>query len=124
MQIALDNATASVNQIRAYQSNYIQVNEQVYRESIIVAPRAAVKTWLPRTHDELKVEHFAFINELKPQVVLLGMGLKMHFPCPEIRLALQKMAIGFEFMDTAAACRTYNVLLAEDRNVVAALLLD
>jgi len=124
MQIALESISGQVNQIRSYQQGSILVNDKTYNESIIVAPKIPVRIWAPQAYTELKVEHLSFIAELKPQIVLFGTGHKMLFPCPEIRLAIQKMQLGVEFMDTAAACRTYNILLAEDRNVVAALLIN
>jgi uncharacterized protein len=122
MQIALEPITA-YNQIRSYQPGYIGVNSSVYEHSIIVAPSLEVMSWAPRTYADLLPEHFDFLLTSKPQFILLGTGYKMHLPCPEIRLALQKIGVGIEFMDTAAACRTYNVLLTENRDVVAALLI-
>jgi len=123
MQIALETLSSEVNQIRSYQQGNIQVNDKTYDQSIIVAPKMPVKLWPPQVYAELNVEHLSYFAEFKPQIVLFGMGRKMLFPGPEIRLAIQKMRLGVEFMDTAAACRTYNILLAENRNVVAALLI-
>ena len=123
MQIALETLSSEVNQIRSYQQGSIQVNDKIYDQSIIIAPKAPVKLWAPQSYAELKVEHLSCVAEFKPQIILFGTGYKMLFPGPEIRLVIQKLQLGVEFMDTAAACRTYNILLAEDRNVVAALLI-
>ena len=124
MQIALENLTAYQNYIRAYGQGFIQINNKTYTDSIVLAPTGDVMSWQPKIFAEFKVEHLAFIEQLKPQIILFGFGAKMQIPAPEIRLALQSYKVGSEFMDTAAACRTYNILLAEARNVVAALLIS
>ena len=67
-------------------------------------------------------DHFARIVAFKPELVLFGSGLRLRFPAPALLRPLIDAHIGVETMDTAAACRTYNVLLAEGRSVVAALL--
>ncbi len=127
MQIALEPIT-SYNYIRSYQPGRIETNTTVYEHSLIVTPNSSVTTWTPNSYAELLPEHFNFLRNipppLRPQFVLLGTGLKMYLPSPEIRLALRQLNMGLEFMDTAAACRTYNLLVAENRNVAAALLIN
>lgn len=122
MQIALERVPNALNQIRSYEQGQILINNTTYQESIIVKPACEIKRWVPQYFSELKVEHLQFIEELKPQVIILGTGDKIYFPHPELRLALQKYHCCIEFMDTAAACRTYNVLVSENRDVLAALL--
>ena len=78
--------------------------------------------WAPATFAELKAEHFAPIAAMKPEVVLLGTGGKLRFPHPSITRSLSDACIGVEVMDLQAACRTYNILMAEERKVAAALL--
>jgi uncharacterized protein len=70
----------------------------------------------------LAADHFAAIVELAPEIVLLGTGARFTFPMPALLAPLYKAGIGVEAMDTPAACRTYNILLGEGRNVVAALI--
>jgi uncharacterized protein len=73
--------------------------------------------------DQLTAEHFAQLAELKPEVVLLGTGKTQRFIHPRLSRALTEAGIGVECMDTAAACRTYNFLMAEGRQVAAVLLI-
>ena len=82
-----------------------------------------VKEWPIGSVDELQADHLAAILELKPTIVLLGTGAKFQFPDPARLAPLYKAGIGVEVMDTPAACRTYNILLGEGRDVLAALIL-
>lgn len=110
-------------QIKAYEPGRIQVNEQVYTQSIIVSPLVLITDWKPQIISELAEEHLGIIFELQPAILLIGTGSKIHFPPIDIYGDLINHGIGVEIMDTSAACRTYNVLTAEDRNVVAALII-
>ena len=79
--------------------------------------------WPATDFASLTEAHFDYFLALKPEVVLFGTGAKQQFARPELYRKLIKARIGIEFMDTPAACRTYNILTAEDRKVVAAVLL-
>jgi uncharacterized protein len=79
--------------------------------------------WPATDFAALEAQHFEYFLELKPDVLLFGTGAKQQFASPELYKALIKARIGIEFMDTPAACRTYNILVAEDRHVIAAVLL-
>ena len=79
--------------------------------------------WMATDFATLTAAHFDYFLELKPEVLLLGTGSKQHFAHPNLFRALIQAGIGIEFMDTPAACRTYNILVTEDRKVVAAVLL-
>ena len=74
--------------------------------------------------DDLQDSHFAQILALKPELVIMGTGRGLRFPTPALRRSLIKAGVGFEAMDTGAACRTFNVLASEGRAVLAALILD
>jgi len=111
------------NQIRAYAAGQVKINDKVYHQSIIVTPREIIENWQPKNISELKSTDFDKIIALKPEIVLLGTGEQLCFPDSVILHPLKEHAIGFEVMNTAAACRTYTVLVAEGRNVLAALLL-
>ena len=110
-------------QIKAYQPGSITVGNQCYQQSIVISP-SSVHTVTPRTIAELTAKDLAFLIDLHPEVVILGTGNQQHFPAPELLADLIDHQIGTEIMDTSAACRTFNVLLAESRNVVAYLLID
>jgi uncharacterized protein len=118
----LDN-NHSAYQIRAYKPGTIQVNDQVYTRSIIVSAHELMDNWPPQTITELKQEHLNIILTLSPALLLIGTGESLVFPEIEIYGELINHDIGIEVMDTAAACRTFNALTSEDRNVVAALLI-
>lgn len=90
--------------------------------SLIVSPEQLLTDWPPQTLAELQAEHWASVLALRPEVVLLGTGARLVFPPPAVLSACYQAGIGVEVMDTGAACRTFNILAAEGRNVVAALL--
>jgi uncharacterized protein len=92
-------------------------------KSFIVAPDRLVEDWPPQRFDELTGEHLQAALALEPEILIIGTGSQQHFLPGELMAALSRGGIGVEVMDTAAACRTYNVLLSEDRKVVAALLM-
>ena len=83
-----------------------------------------VVRWGADDFDALSADHFATLAALAPELVIFGSGSRLRFPKPVLLQPLMVRRIGFETMDTAAACRTYNVLLAEGRAVVAALLFE
>src|SRR5690554_6030523 len=99
------------NIIRAYEPGRIKVNEELYTTSIIVTPERIVTDWLPRSVADLCRADLDAITALEPEVVLLGTGARLRFPPPALTRPLLDAGIGFEAMDTGAACRTYNVLM-------------
>jgi uncharacterized protein len=109
--------------IRAYHNGQIETDKQTYSTSIIITPET-VKLWRPKQVDELNEEDLLQLIAFNPRIVLIGTGAALKFPPPSLfRLFIEKH-IGYEIMNTAAACRTYNVLMTENRLVVAGLLLD
>jgi uncharacterized protein len=122
MEISLDT-NQSTYQLRAYQAGKIQVNQTWFEHSIIIAPEKLISDWPPQTLNDLQTEHFSAIIELNPTLVILGSGNTLIFPSPALLAPFYNKQIGVEIMDTSAACRTYSILAAEGRNVVAALLI-
>ncbi len=114
----------SLNTVSAYGSNYIEINAQRYDQSIILGPEGPVLEWSCIRFEDLKIEDFELIAGQKPAVVIFGSGQKIRFPRPELLKPLIQARIGVETMDLQAACRTYNILMAEGRNVIAALLIE
>jgi len=94
-----------------------------FEHSLLVPWRGDVMQWAPALPTELSEAHFDAVLALKPEVVIFGSGARLQFIKPALLRALIDRRIGVETMDTAAACRTYNVLVSEGRCVVAALLL-
>lgn len=91
--------------------------------SVLLHAEGMLQPWPVNQPDELLSEHFQLILEWQPEVLLLGTGSRLRFPEPTCLTSLQLQGIGVEVMDTAAACRTFNVLAAEGRRVAAALLM-
>ncbi len=95
--------------------------QTVYR-SVIVLPER-LEEWAPASFMELEKSHFQAFLELEPEVVIVGTGERPHLPLPSLMEPLLRQQVGVEFMDTPAACRTYNILVGEGRRVMAALLM-
>ena len=141
MQINPDYNTAAYT-IRAYETGEIVVYEPVSKklntptedgkprintrlikihDTFIISPRKLIEKWDVETPQSLAKSHFETLLDLKPELVILGTGEKMHFPPAKDYLFLQQQGIGVEVMTTSAACRTYNFLVSDGRNVAAGL---
>jgi len=83
-----------------------------------------VEPWRVSQFDRLTENDFVFLKNLGPEIVLLGTGARQRFPHPRLTAALAQAGIGLEVMDLQAACRTYNILVAEERKVAAALIFE
>ena len=110
------------NAIARHGPEGVVVNGVEHTESVVVPWRGEVLRWNAESFEALAADHFARLAALKPELVIFGSGARLRFPAPALLRPLIDAGIGVETMDTAAACRTYNVLLAEDRSVVAGLL--
>lgn len=111
-------------QIRSYTPGRIQINERVFTRSVILSPQQLIEDWTPQVIAELTAATLHPILTLKPDVLLIGTGSTMVILAPDLYGELINQGIGVEFMATSAACRTFNALSAEHRNVVAALILQ
>ncbi|MBI3222257.1 MAG: Mth938-like domain-containing protein [Nitrosomonadales bacterium] len=107
----------------AHGPDHVMINGERHERSVVVLADAVREDWSVAGFDDLTEAHFAYFLEFKPDVVLLGTGTRQRFPHPRLYRALTDAGIGVEFMDTHAACRTYNILVAEGRKVIAAILL-
>jgi uncharacterized protein len=110
------------NTFTGYGEGYVEVNRARHSSSLVVSANRIVTDWPAASLESLAADHFAAIVELAPEIVLLGTGSTFRFPEPRLLAPLHQAGIGVEVMDTPAACRTYNILLGEGRNVVAALI--
>jgi len=122
MKLHLDS-TAGRNRISGYGDGYVTVNEERLHSSAIVMPRELVRDWPPEAFEQLEAAHLRSLAGRGLEIVLLGTGSSQQFPAPSVVAPLIDGRIGLEVMDTAAACRTFNILVAEERAVAAALLL-
>ncbi|MFO1313405.1 MAG: Mth938-like domain-containing protein [Burkholderiales bacterium] len=101
---------------------WVRVGGAEYRENLVLLPDSVVTGWAPRGFDALGEADYASLLSYGPEMVLLGTGDRQRFPHPRLTAALSAARIGVEAMDTRAACRTFNILVAEDRRVAAALI--
>ena len=113
---------SGINLIRRYGADFIAIGEQEIRESCLVTANS-IEAWTPHSIGELGVEHLAPLFVLAPEVVVLSTGVKQLFPRAALRAEFATRRIGLEVMEIGAACRTYNVLVGEERRVLAAILL-
>lgn len=128
MQLVEDHNDASY-QIQHYVPGQITISGKIYQQALLVMPEQIITNWLVTTAitstaiDDLA----ALITNLpiaqRPEVILLGTGAKFTFVNAELLQPISKLLIGIEVMDTAAACRTYTVLISEARRVLAALII-
>jgi len=122
MKLHLTNSDGN-NLITGYDKGWVEINRQRYSHNLIVLPDQLILDWNVANLEALQAECFAQIATYKPDVVLLGTGERHQFIHPKLSVSLAEMGFSVECMNTAAACRTYNILMAEGRNVAAALLL-
>ena len=123
MKLHADRAEG-VNVINAYTTDSVSVNGEVHTRSILVPPTGPIETWEAGSLSELTEAHFDRIVKNAPELLIFGSGRQLRFPSPALLRPLISARIGIESMDTAAACRTYNILVGEGRRVMAALLIE
>ena len=121
MRFTQDSSTAA-QRIREYRPGELRINDAVFRETVIVS--ASSVTVLPQVRDMDGLAAFdpAPLLALEPELVLIGTGQRQIFPAASFRAQFLNAGIGFEVMDTGAACRTFNVLVTEQRRVAALLM--
>ncbi|RKP52394.1 Mth938-like domain-containing protein [Trinickia fusca] len=118
------DSSGALNTVTAYGAQYVEINLERYESSIVVMPDTPVMPWPVSSFDALTPEHFELLLAAAPELVVLGTGSRLRFPHPRLTAALAARRIGVESMDFMAACRTYNILMAEGRRVCAALLIE
>jgi uncharacterized protein len=122
MRFAQD-LSLNVNVIRGYGCGELRINDKVFHNTLIVAASAILPEPALADVADLAMEHAARILKFEPELVLVGTGHRQVFPAAAFGAQFLKSGIGFEVMDTGAACRTFNVLVNEQRRVVALLML-
>jgi uncharacterized protein len=117
------HSPAGLNLIRRYGVDFVTVGERDIRTSCIIGPATLIHDWPPQDVPSLHEQHLAPLFELTPEIVVLSTGERQSFPSAALRAQFATRKIGLEVMEIGAACRTYNVLVSEERNVLAAILL-
>ena len=117
-------ATAGLLAITAYDAGSIAVNGRPLTKSFLLMPQRLIEEWPPVSFDSLTEADLQAVADLNCPVVLLGTGARQRFPAPVLMRPLIERRIGVEVMDSYAACRTYNILMAEGRDVAAALIIE
>jgi uncharacterized protein len=110
------------NLFTGYGPGYVSINSARREKNVIVTAQQVLE-WHIAGFDALGTGDFALLLGLHPEIVILGTGSIQRFPAPALSKPLSNAGVGFEAMDTRAACRTYNILMAEGRKVVAAVLI-
>ena len=113
---------SGANTITGYGDGYVEINQIPYNHAVLLSSDGAISAWPVALFDGLKESDFAQMVDLKPELILIGTGSRQRFPKPELLKSLILAKIGFEIMDSQAACRTYNILVGEGRQVLLALI--
>jgi len=114
--------TGSLNTVTAYGDGYVEINKVSFPHPVLFSPEGEVKRWQIDSFENIDAGAFDAVIAAQPAVLIIGTGAKQRFLHPRVLARLHAARIGVETMDTGAACRTYNVLMAEGRQVAAALL--
>ncbi len=122
MQFTREDANEA-NAIVACAEGEVRLRERAYTSSLIVTRTEVIDDWQPAAPDALSIADFDRLIALKPELVLLGTGSRQRIPPPALYAQFAARRIGFEVMDNRAACRTFNLLLSEYRDVAVALML-
>lgn len=117
-------STQQYQTVTAYDDKSVHINAVRFRHSLLVCPETAPVAWPPTSFEALTEAHFAQIEAANPELVIVGTGALQRFIHPRLTNALFARRIGVESMDNKAACRTYNILMAEGRKVMLALIFE
>jgi len=123
MKFTEDTLTAQLV-IESYDADSVSINGRQYRQSLLLSGEGVLDKWAIGTVQDLRASHLQPLLDTQPEVILIGTGLKLVFPAMENYGEVMNQGVGVEFMDTGAACRTYNILVGEGRRVCAGLILQ
>ena len=124
MKLQPDKSSAPL--VRAYSHDWLQIDELRFTQSVIVSslPEHPPRVWAPRRFEDMVAEQLGELAASGAELVIWGTGQRLRFAPPAWQAPFARLRVGLECMDTAAACRTYNILASEGRKVLAALLLE
>ena len=115
---------SGANTITGYGDGYVEINKTPYSHAVLLSSDGEIQEWPVQSFDELSAADFSQMAALKPELIIIGTGKRQRFPKPELLKTLIEAKIGFEVMDSQAACRTYNILVGEGRQVLLALIVE
>jgi uncharacterized protein len=115
---------SDVQTLTAHGPGWVAVNNEKIESSVVIGSRGERFAWDCTRFEQLGAEHFAQLASMGAELVIFGSGERIRFPQTAWLQPLMAQRTGVETMDTAAACRTYNILAGEGRHVVAALLVE
>lgn len=115
---------SGTNTITGYGDGYVEINKTPFKHAVLISSDGTISEWPIKTFQALEPSHFEQMVALKPELILIGTGIKQRFPKPELLKSLISAKIGFEIMNSQAACRTYNILVGEGRRVLLALIVE
>ena len=115
---------SGANTITGYGDGYVEINQTPYAHAVLLSSDGDISEWPVKSFEGLEASNFSQMIDLKPELILIGTGKRQRFPKPELLKALITAKIGFEIMDSQAACRTYNILVGEGRQVLLALIVE
>lgn len=120
----LDREPTAGVYIRSFRQGVLRLADRELTSPVILTATDVITAWTPPPIAAMSIDDFTPALEHRPELLLLGSGLRQLFPAPAVGMQIMRAGIGFEVMDTRAACRTFNVLVGEGRRVMAALLLE
>ena len=109
--------------ITAYDDDSVSVNGKSFNQSLIITTTKLDENWRVGSIESLQPNHIEQVLTFSPELIIIGTGNKLTFPAVDVYSNIIERGIGVDFMDTRAACRTYNILMSEGRHVVAGLIL-
>ena len=116
------DAVPSLNTVTAYGPGFIEINRERHGGPVLLMPEGPVRPWAAQSVEQLDEAAFEALLAFAPEIVLVGTGPTQRFLHPRLTVPLSRARIGVDLMDSRAACRTYHILMAEGRRVLAALL--
>ena len=115
---------SGANTITGYGDGYVEINKIPYSHAVLLSSDGEIREWALKSFEELSAADFEQMASLKPELIIIGTGKRQQFPKPELLKTLIRSKIGFEVMNSQAACRTYNILVGEGRQVLLALIVE
>ena len=123
MELRIENPSLS-HSFQSFDGNAVVVGGKRFTASLVITPDQIYSDWPPKRANLLTIDDLQIILDLKPELAIIGTGVRQYFPDPRLLARFMQAGVGIEFMDTRAACRTFNVLSTEERDIAAGIILN